>query len=398
MTDGDPPASPHAARSPAATVPAGLSLPEPPPYATGTLADVLPAAATALGVDGIPSRLELPAAARAVVLLVDGLGAELLSARSGHAPFLRSLRPGGRVLSAGFPSTTATSMGSFGTGLPPGGHGMVGYEVLDTQRDRLLNELAWDGDVNPRTWQSESTVFERVVRAGTDVVRIGPGFFDGSGLTEAALRGGRFVAAATLDQRVQAALAALRSSPSVLVYVYWGEVDKVGHEAGCGSWQWGEELALVDAAVRDLAAGMPSDTLLVVTADHGMVDLPAEGRLDIDDHPDLLDDVVLVGGEARFRHLYCRAGAAGDVQQRWRERLGTNAVVLTRDDAEAAGWFGPLTPAVRPRVGDVVVAALGAFATFSRRLFPVEGRMVGFHGSLTPQEMLVPLLIDAPGS
>ena len=126
----------------------------------------------------------------AVVVLVDGLGYDLLRQRSGHAPFLRSLLPAARRLAAGFPSTTATSMGTFGTGLPPGAHGLVGYEVLVPGEDRLLNELSWENGPDPRRWQPQPTVFEQAAADGVAVTRIGPGFFDGSGLTNAALRGG----------------------------------------------------------------------------------------------------------------------------------------------------------------------------------------------------------------
>ena len=145
-----------------------------------------------------------------------------------------------------------------------------------------------------------------------------------------------------------------------------------------------------------LRAELPGDAVLVVTADHGMLDVGADSRLDVDDEPDLMRDVVLLGGEARLRHVYCRAGTAADVATRWAQVLADRAVVRTREEAIAEGWFGPVVDRVRPRLGDVVVACLGTTAVLSRRLFRVEGSMVGFHGSLTAEEMQVPLLVDAP--
>jgi hypothetical protein len=201
-----------------------LSLPDAPPYGVGTLSEVMPAVAVALGLPstatvGAPTGLSLPPAPRVVVLLVDGLGDVLLRSRSGHAPYLRSLLERGSRLSSGFPSTTATSMGSFGTGLPPGTHGLVGYEVLDPDRDVLLNELSWEPYVDPQLWQPLPTVFEHVDAAGVPVTRIGPSFFDGSGLTESALRGGVFTAAESLEARVDAAVAASHATPRGRVYV-----------------------------------------------------------------------------------------------------------------------------------------------------------------------------------
>ena len=146
------------------------------------------------------AHLTLPEARRAVVVLVDGLGYELIRRRGGHAPFLRSLLPAAYRITAGFPATTATSMGTFGTGLPPGSHGLLGYEVLVPGEDRLVNELSWEDGPDPIAWQPQETVFEVAEAAGVSVTLVGPGFFDGSGLTRAALRGGRFRAADTLDR------------------------------------------------------------------------------------------------------------------------------------------------------------------------------------------------------
>jgi hypothetical protein len=372
-----------------------MDAPTPPPYGEGTLAELLPAMATALGapVADDPGLLVLPEAPRAVVLLVDGLGDVLLRSRSGHAPYLRSLLAQGRRLSAGFPSTTATSMGSFGTGLPPGGHGLVGYEVLDPDRDVLLNELSWEPHVDPHAWQPNPTVFERLDVAGVPVTRIGPAFFDGSGLTESALRGGAFVPADSFDARIDAALSAVRATPRGLVYVYWGDIDKVGHVSGCQSWEWGEELARVDNAVRRLAEGLPDDTALHITADHGMVDVAMEHRLDLAHEPDLARGVRHSGGEPRALHLYCEPGAAVDVAAAWTERLDGQAWVRSRAEAVAAGWFGAVSATVLPRIGDVVVATCGEVAVVdSRHQRPQLLALIGLHGSLTEEETAVPLL------
>jgi hypothetical protein len=124
-----------------------------------------------------------------------------------------------------------------------------------------------------------------------------------------------------------------------------------------------------------------------------MVDCPAESRIDVDDEPDLQAGVAVLGGEARFRHLYCRSGAVDDVLAAWRSVLGKRAEVLTRDDALARGWFGELAPVVRPRIGDVLVACHADFAVQSLSAFPHETRLLGMHGSLTAAEMLVPVLV-----
>lgn len=389
-----------------------------PRYDAAGLAGVLPAVAATLGVDRFAAALagsspDQAATAptgpdgidhegnaglafgpsrRAIVVLVDGLGYELIRRRGGHAPFLRSLLPAAYRITAGFPSTTATSMGTFGTGLPPGSHGLLGYEVLVPGEDRLVNELSWEDGPDPLAWQPQDTVFEHAERAGVSVTRVGPGFFDGSGLTRAAVRGGRFKAADTLANRVDASIAAVRASKRSLVYLYWGELDKVGHVHGCQSWEWGDELESIDSELARLCRSVPSDTAVYVTADHGMVDAPHALRIDLAHDPELAAGVRHVGGEPRALQLYCEDGAAADVEQCWTERVGERAWIRSRDEAVREGWFGPVSATNLPRIGDVVVAMRDNFAIVdSRRARPQLLALVGLHGSLTPDESAIPL-------
>ena len=375
---------------------AGRSAPfDAPNYGDAGLSCVLPSVAASLGVPPVAQEaaadaqedggrlIDLPAADRAVVVLVDGLGERLLARRGGHAPFLRRLAGEGHRLTCGFPSTTATSMGTFGTGLPPGAHGLVGYEVLDPPRDLTFNELSWENGPDPRRWQPSATVFERAAQAGVAVTMIGPNYFEGSGLTTAALRGARFRGARDLPGRVEAALTALRESPRALVYLYWGELDKVGHVRGCDSWQWGDELEAIDRALAELAARLPRGTALHVTADHGMVDVPHEHRLDVAHEPALSAGVRHVAGEARAPQLFCRPGAIDDVVAAWRETLGDRAWVLPREEVE--------------RIGEIVVAMRDLTAVVdSRSQRPELISLLGLHGSLTDDEIAVPLLSVPP--
>jgi hypothetical protein len=370
---------------------AGLQEPH---YDRGGLAGVLPGVAASLGVsrysgsDAVPMR----PARRAVVVLVDGLGYELVRRRGGHAPFLRSLLPAAYRLTAGFPSTTATSMGTFGTGLPPGAHGLLGYEVLVPGEDRLVNELSWENGPDPLMWQPEPTVLEMAERDGVDVTRIGPGFFDGSGLTRAAVRGGRFREAATMAERVDASLAAVRASRRALVFLYWGDLDKVGHVHGCASWEWGEELEGIDRELARLVRAVPSDTAVYVTGDHGMVDAPHALRIDLAHDPELAAGIRHVGGEPRALQLYCEDGASDDVLATWTSRVGERAWIRTREQAVAQGWFRPVSEPNLARIGDLVVAMRENFAIVdSRRARPKLLALLGLHGSLTPDESAVPL-------
>jgi hypothetical protein len=365
------------------------------------LASVLPAVADAIGAVELPSAaqsralLGLPAATRACVVLVDGLGFLNLAERAGHAPFLRRLLAGSAPISSTFPSTTATAMGTFGTGLPPGATGMLGYTVRDPRTGRLGNLVSWTDLPPARQWQPAPSVLEQVAATGTRVTSVGPARFAGSGLTEAALRGATYRSAESLDARVDATLDALRTPG--LVYLYWGDVDKAGHRHGWGSSPWGDALGELDAALAALARRMPPGTLLLVTADHGMVDVDLARRWDVATDAVLRRDVALVAGEPRALHLHLEDGAdADDVAARWTEHLGDDALVVTRDQAVRQGWFGAVEDRVRPVVGDVVVAMAGrATVVDSRTQTPASLDLVGVHGSLTRSEMLVPCLVVA---
>jgi hypothetical protein len=224
------------------------------------------------------------------------------------------------------------------------------------------------------------------------VRNVGPQRFHGSGLTRAVLRGSVYVPAESLPDRVDATAAAAQA-PGV-VYLYWGEMDKVGHHAGWQSHAWGIELSTVDAALDRLARSLPSGTLLVITADHGMVDHDPEHRWDVAASPLLAAGVALVTGEARALQLHLEPGVdPSDVVDRWRSVLGDHAAVVTGVDAVAAGMFGEVSELAVPVVGDVVVA-MGGRATVvdSRTQTPASLGLVGVHGSLTDDEMLVPLL------
>lgn len=368
-----------------------------PAYGSSTLADLLPSVGHHLGVPGCEADvLGLPAAQRYVVLLVDGLGRHLLEASAAQAPWLSS-RLGDRFLTSGVPATTVSSLTSLGTGLPPGQHGLVGITSRVPTTGEVLNALTWESDLVPEAYQPHPTVFERAAAAGVRVTSVALQRFARTGLTQAALRGPTFVPfPSEKDTRLRIDLLADAASRGqrTLVYAYERELDHAGHAKGWGSVAWREQLARIDAMIARLREALPSDVVLLVTGDHGMVDVPADQRLVIEDEPELAAGVSVVAGEARFRHLYVDRDDPAAVARRWRSRLGERAWVRSRDEAVDEGWFGPVDDDVLPRYGDVVAAPTGDWA-FMTRTFPQEMELVGMHASLTPAEMVVPLVAAA---
>ncbi|MDN5571169.1 MAG: alkaline phosphatase family protein [Propionibacteriaceae bacterium] len=374
----------------------GAETPLVPDYGRSTLADVFGSVATSLGVDGWPDPLSLPASRRWVILLIDGLGDANLAAADDCAPYLSELRAAqGRTITSAAPSTTATSITSLGTGLPPGEHGIVGYSFRNPVSGGLLNALAWERELSALDVQPRLTGFERLARSGIDLTNVGLARFQGTGLTECALRGARFRPVPQEEDhasRIEQVVDAAASGEASLVYFYERELDHTGHGEGWQSSTWRHALRRVDNLARRLRDRLPDDVSLLITGDHGMVDSPRESWLIAEDVPGLLDDVTLLAGEGRFRQLYAEPGRVGDVARRWASALGERAWVVTRDEAIAGGWFGPNVGRNAERIGDVLVLLRDDGAVMTRSQ-PKEFGLVGMHGSLTDAEMRVPLLV-----
>jgi Type I phosphodiesterase / nucleotide pyrophosphatase len=375
-----------------------VQLPQPDPNLPH-LADVVPSVLSAMGVAGFDAPIPLPGEiAGACVLLIDGLGADLLDTCAEDAPVLAALRD--RRVQVGFPSTTVAGLAAIGTGCRSGEHGMVGLSFRLPGAD-VVNALGW----RPHPWgrdlrdklppeqvQPMSTTFERAASTGIAVSVISGAQFTGSGLTRAVLRGGRYVGVQALGDLAACVRSAVADGG--FCYGYHSELDLLGHVYGPGSTAWRMQLRQVDRLVESIVEGLPPGGLLAVVADHGMVAVDASEVVDIDACEPLLDGVEAIGGEPRARHVYVADGAADSVLAAWRETLAQRAWVVSRDEAIAAGWFGDrIGDNVRFRIGDVVAAARGSAGVMRRTVEPLLSSLIGQHGSLTPAEQEVPLLL-----
>lgn len=384
---------------------AAVPSPHLPRYRDRSLADLVPSLLASLGVAGEEDRLDLGEASAACLLVIDGLGHEQLREHADLAPTLSAtLR---EPMTTGFPSTTAASLSSIGTGLPPGEHGLVGYTMAVPGQDRAMNVLLWElyghgpkvdlrEALVPERLQPITTAFERAVAAGVPVTLVGPRQHAGSGMTRAALRGGRYRPAFGLGDLVAEAVTGLSPAGSTraLVYAYHPDLDLIGHVRGTASVAWGLQLTQLDGMVAAFAERLPAGALLIVTGDHGMVNVGDGDRIDVDDIEGLMTGVRLIAGEPRARHVHVRDGARDEVAAAWREALGDRFWVATRDEAVVAGWFGPtVLERVGGRIGDLVVASRGSQVLVQRSVDPLQAALLGHHGSLTRAEQLVPLAV-----
>jgi hypothetical protein len=364
-----------------------------------SLVDVTPSLLSALGAPGFDNTLAVPETNAVCLLLIDALGWELLRDHAADAPFLSELA--GEPLTAGFPATTATSVATLGTGLPVGQHGIVGIS-FEVPGHPLLHALSWRNhgsgaktdlrdELVPEQVQPNPTAFERAPSVTVTVTA--PPIQNRSGLTRAALRGGRFRAAYAMGDLIANVQDVLAGPKPAFCYAYHGNLDLLGHVYGPGSPAWRYQLHQIDHMAAAIAETLPPDGILAIVADHGMITLDADEIVDADRTPAMNVGVRAIGGDIRARHVYTEPGAAPDVLAAWREVLGNGAEVLTRDEAIARGWYGPqVSDLVRPRIGDVVTASTDHGGVVCGKREPIETRMVGHHASYSPAEQLVPFL------
>ena len=356
------------------------------------LADITNSIFNSLSVPETIDSLSLGSAEnREVLILIDGMGQDAVDKYADQFPIFDELKQV-KKLYTNFPSTTATSLSTLGTGVLPGVHGMLGYTVRVPRSDnRLLNALKWDERVDPVMWQKVPTLFERAVTSGVSVTHVAAKRYEGSGFTQAALRGARYVGANGIDEMATAVASALKPQPS-FVYTYLNTLDSAGHSDGVGSDKWLSALQQVAEFITKVKQAVPNGTRIWVTSDHGMVNSTEQVILGQDNK--LLENVTLIGGEPRARHIYINEGAISETISLWQEFFGSKAKILSKDIAIKDGLFGPVvTEDSTERMGDLIAIANNDLILVDPARVREESSMVGHHGGVTDIEIEIPLLL-----
>jgi hypothetical protein len=353
-----------------------------PAYGGAWIGGIVPALLGDGGADWLPDAVRY---ARSVVLLVlDGLGWEAVQHHRDLLPTLGELE-GGRITTVA-PSTTSAALTSIACGATPAEHGIVGYRMRIGGRS--LNVLRWQAGPDDAVPEPEQ-VQPLAPFLGRRVPTVTRAEFRHTGFTTAHLRDTDFVGWRTTSALLEQVRAEVDAG-APFVYAYYDGVDKVAHEFGLFSPVYTTELILTDRLVADLLDRLPGDVALLVTADHGQVQVGPPGAVELAD--DIRRLIGAYSGEGRFRGLHARPGAATELEAACRAAYSDRAWIFAREQLFDEGWLGDGARLdVRSRVGDIVLAACAPII-FVDPGQAKESSMLSQHGSLTAAEMQVPLL------
>ncbi|MFK0086973.1 alkaline phosphatase family protein [Pseudomonas sp. NPDC090755] len=369
------------------------------------LANLTQSILAALGGQGFRNSFRLDRSQATCLLLIDGLGWNLLQEHARHAPFLASLVQPDSHFRVGFPATTATSLASVASGLGSGAHGIVGCSfALDAHSE--LSPLSWttaalQADVEPVAAPTPGSfivppdAWSQACEQGIAISTVMLGRYAGSAFSQAIYKAGRILPAPAYDAYPELINAALATSAPALCFAYFGDLDFAGHLFGPGSEGWLKQLEIADQLALSIARQLPEQVQLMVIADHGMLALDSSRVRDFDLDPVLQEGVRAIAGDIRARYLYVPT-QQDRVHERWQNRLGDDYRVLSKAQAIAAGLFGDvLLSQAEARIGDLIVVPTGAGGIIRSEVEKHASQWRGHHGALTDEDQLVPLLMIA---
>ncbi len=381
-----------------------------PDYAGGGFANLIASIVEACG--GAPRHAplasllpaELAAAQNILLLIVDGLGDNYLrreGAQGAHDALLARRR---NAITSVFPSTTASAITTSYTGWTPLEHGLTGWWTLFGEAGCVGSPLPFQrrGEkaplgVAPAAVYRAGPLFDGLARRSI-VVSYRP-IIDSTYNLHHCGRAERR-AYDKLEGLVEQTVAAVKSGPEAkFVYAYWPEFDALSHRFGNGSREARAHFRSVDAAFGELMERLAgTDTLVVATADHGFVDSGGADALEFADAPGLSGLLRYpLCGESRLAFCHVQEGRVREFMQRAEDWLGSRGQVRPSRELADEGWFGGGDPHPRfaERIGDVALVMHGRTSVKDWVAGEPRHRLVGHHGGVSEDEILIPLIVGS---
>lgn len=356
--------------------------------AFGNLKDVFLSAERSTRAEQNP--LGLSAVRSGVVVMVDGLGYFNLQQSASHAPFLASAQTGDETY-CGFPSTTVASITSFATGVTPGEHGLFGYRIFDRSLGEQVNLLSGLDKYEILNYLRTNSISET---SSVDVYAVTREEYADSGMTRATMPAAEHVFAETIESRFRQAELLLANTDKALIYLYIPELDQCAHRYGVASEEWRNLLSQLDVSIMHFTKSIASDIGVLVTADHGIIDISPDNHIHLDDYSEISECLVNLAGDPRAPYLYLQSSAFVPQMRRFFEQNFTEFFeVLSTDELVAKGLWSQAMLEDDDLLPDLVLISRKPVAVFDRRFSKTKSMsMIGHHGSLTAIETRVPLL------
>jgi hypothetical protein len=347
-----------------------------------------------LALQGKSNPLNLPTRKSYAVILIDGLGVANIKYAGAHAGFLNNKLAKSKTLFSGFPTTTATSLASLATGQNNGTHAFLGYRVFNAHQGKAINLLNDLGDkFPPREYQDLKTISESAHDIGVKVVTVGPSEYADSGFTKATTPAAKYLAARTIEDRFAITKREL-ATPGSLIYLYVPELDQLAHRFGVDSDKWLETIEELDSVVSKFANSMPKGAGAILTADHGVIDVPKSSQIFLDEF-ESLKEIAMLGGDPRAGYLYLAPGTdVSAKRQQLSEELSGLVDVVTIPELIDAGWLEPLSKTAETIAPDLVLLPRGDRVIYHRDFAKSKSmEMIGQHGGMSKAEWEIPLLV-----
>ena len=363
-----------------------------------SLADVVPSCLVALGWRTGASKIQLPQSDTVVLILVDGLGAANIESASGYARFLARKNARSKAISTVFPSTTASALSSLVTGVDPGQHGIFGYRIWNAKRGEQVNQLSGVSLEDLASgWMAQESLLDVESSLGRDVFVVGHPRFAESTLTKMLYGSAKYCSSRSLSDRLEYVERAITGGQKGLFLVYISDLDETAHAHGVTSDEWFAKAEELDSSVRKFVAAVGAACTTVLTADHGVIDVPTSRHIEFGLGLEMAG-VASIGGEPRCLQLQLDGTVEVDaVADNWRSSLGDGAEVHLRADVFARAYrdgLSEITRSIEDRAGEIYVFAAPGCALYDAREPSNPGRnMVGQHGGVEDAELSIPLLV-----
>jgi hypothetical protein len=347
-----------------------------------------------LALEGKSNPLSLAPKQSYAVILVDGLGVANIRAAGAHAGFLNQKLANSKSLFSGFPTTTATSLASLATGKQSGQHAFIGYRVFDREISRainLLNDLG--ADLPPRKYQDIETISEQGAALGKRMLTVGPAEYEASGFTQATMPASKYLPAKSFEDRFEIARSEL-AKPGTLIYLYIPELDQLAHRFGTNSQKWLNTIEELDSVIGRFAKLLPKSAGAILTADHGVIDVPKTFHVYLDEY-ESMQDLLMIGGDPRVGFAYFDPRVDLKLKRASVEaELGSMVDLASVQELVDAGWYQPLSASAENLAPDLVLLPKADRVIYHRDFAKAKSlEMVGQHGGMSKAEWEVPLLV-----